>query len=48
MDRGDAAEVREGGFGGDPVGVVAGGDEQQGGGMDADAGQAPAGSGRWP
>jgi hypothetical protein len=40
MDRGDAAEVREGGFGGETVGVVAGGDEQQGGGMDADAGQA--------
>ena len=40
MDRGDAAEVGEGGFGGDPVGVVAGGDEQQGGGVHADAGQA--------
>ena len=31
LDRGDAAEVGEGGFGGDPLGVVADGDEQQGG-----------------
>ena len=39
VDRGDAAEVSEGGLGGDPLGVVAGGDEQQGGGVDADTGQ---------
>ena len=32
---GDPAEVGEGGFGGDPLGVVAGGDEQQGGGVGA-------------
>ena len=38
MDRGDPAEVGEGGFGADPFGVVAGGDEQQRGGVDADAG----------
>ena len=37
MDRGDAAEVSEGGFGGDPFGVVAGGDEQERGGVNADA-----------
>ena len=36
VDRGDPAEVGEGGLGGDPFGVVAGGDEQQGGGADAD------------
>ena len=36
MDRSDTAEVREGGLGADPVGVVAGGDEQQGGGVDPD------------
>ena len=33
----DAAEVGEGGFGADAFGVVAGGDEQGGGGVDADA-----------
>jgi len=36
VDRGDPAEVGEGGLGADPVGVVAGGDEQQGGGVGAD------------
>ena len=36
VDRGDPAEVGEGGFGGDPLGVVTGGDEQQRGGVDAD------------
>ena len=36
VDRGDPAEVGEGGLGGDPLGVVAGGDEQQGGGVGAD------------
>ena len=40
VDRGDPAEVREGGLGADPLGVVAGGDEQQGGGVDADTMQA--------
>ncbi|GAA4576353.1 hypothetical protein GCM10023176_47570 [Micromonospora coerulea] len=34
-----SAESREGGFGVQPVGVVAGGDEQLPGGVDADAGQ---------
>ena len=37
VDRGDAAEVRERGFGCEPVRVVAGGDEQDRGGVDADA-----------
>ena len=36
-DRRDAAEVRPGGFGADPFGVVTGGDEEDGGGVDADA-----------
>ena len=36
MDRGDPAEVGEGGLGGDPFGVIAGGDQQQGGGVGAD------------
>ena len=44
---GDSAEVGEGGFGGDPLGVVAGGDEQHGGGVGADAVQGDqAGRGR--
>ena len=38
VDRGDTAEVGEGRLGGDPFGVVAGG-EQQGGGVHADARQ---------
>ena len=48
VDRGDAAEVGEGGLGGDPLGVVAGGDEQQGGGVDADTVEVERGSGRSP
>ena len=39
VDRGDAAQVSPGGFGSDPVGVVPGGDEQQGGSVNADAGE---------
>jgi hypothetical protein len=35
LDGGGAAEVGEGRFGGDPVGVVAGSDEQPGGGESA-------------
>ena len=48
VDRGDPAEVSEGGLGGDPFGVVAGGDEQQGGGVDADTVEVRAGSARSP
>ncbi len=36
-DRGDATEVRPGGFGADAFGVVAGGDKEGGGGVDPDA-----------
>ena len=36
-DRGDAAEVGPGRFAAEPVGVVAGGDQQDGGGVGADA-----------
>jgi hypothetical protein len=39
VDRGDPAEVRERGLRGDPFGVVAGGDEEQGSGVDTDAGE---------
>jgi len=38
-DRRDAAQVREGGFGPQPFGVVAGGGEQLPGGVGADAEQ---------
>ena len=36
VDWGDAAEVGEGAFVAEPLGVVAGGDEQSGGALDAD------------
>jgi hypothetical protein len=36
-DRGDAAQVGPRGFGAEPVGVVAGGHQQRGGSVDADA-----------
>ena len=38
-DGGGAAQVREGGFGAEPLGVVAGGDQQLAGGVDPDPGQ---------
>ena len=38
-DGGGAAQVGEGGFGAEPLGVVAGGDQQLAGGVDPDPGQ---------
>jgi hypothetical protein len=44
-DRGDAAQVRKGGLAAQPLGVVAGGDQQLPGGVDPDPGQGQQGGG---